>query len=662
MTDLDVGDTLTPTVVGSPTVLLNGQPHIAGGRCGADRGRRDHADGGDLDRWRGQHRLQLRSGGGQPRFPAAGDSLTITYAVKVNDGTTDSATQDVTFTITGTNDAPVGSDDIFVVSTNTTAVFTAAALLGNDDDVDGNDLRIVSVSGAAVDLGLLAFNATAQTITYNSTNGVGAGADDFSYVVSDGATTSTVNVSIDVVNANSGFDLTVNYGAPGSDQVSYLDFGGGGDVGTGAGGSDILFGGSGDDTLNGGAGDDTIAGGAGVDLITGGTGTDLIIVNAVVGTSSDSSRVTVGGNGNDTGQDTITGFDLSNETLKIVATNVSSFVHGTDTAIGTAGAVNDGTAGSFTALTGLIELNQSNNNDWDDNGDIAVTFASPTGTFNEVNFEARLQYTVTGTSSANTITTGALDDIIDGAAGDDTLNGGSGNDMITGGTGADAITGGTGTDLIIVNAVVGTSSDSSRVTVGGNGNDTGQDTITGFDLSNETLKIVATNVSSFVHGTDTAIGTAGAVNDGTAGSFTTLTGLIELNQSNNNDWDDNGDIAVTFASPTGTFNEVNFEARLQYTVTGTSSANTITTGALDDTIDGAAGDDTLNGGSGDDMITGGAGADALTGGLGADMFIVGSAQSQGTITGSSVGGFDTITDFDSASRHTRFGGDTRHSR
>jgi Ca2+-binding RTX toxin-like protein len=230
-----------------------------------------------------------------------------------------------------------------------------------------------------------------------------------------------------------------------------------------------------------------------------------------------------------------------------------------------------------------------------------------------------------------------LDDIIDGAAGDDTLNGGSGNDTATGGTGADAITGGTGIDLIIVNAAVGSASDSTRVTVSGVGNDTGQDTITGFDLSNETLKIVATNVSSFVHGTDTAIGTAGAVNDGTVGSFTSLTGLVELNQATNNDWDDTGDIAVTFASPTGVFNEANFEARLQYTVTGTSSANTITTGALDDIIDGAAGDDTLSGGSGNDMITGGAGADALTGGSGADMFIVRSGQSQGTISGGSVG-------------------------
>ena len=37
-------------------------------------------------------------------FLRATDTLTITYAVKVNDGTADSATQDVTFTISGTAD------------------------------------------------------------------------------------------------------------------------------------------------------------------------------------------------------------------------------------------------------------------------------------------------------------------------------------------------------------------------------------------------------------------------------------------------------------------------------------------------------------------------------------------------------------------------------
>uniref|UniRef100_UPI0004899950 type I secretion C-terminal target domain-containing protein n=1 Tax=Deefgea rivuli TaxID=400948 RepID=UPI0004899950 len=39
-------------------------------------------------------------------FLRAGQTLTITYQVKVNDGLADSATQDVTFTITGTNDTP----------------------------------------------------------------------------------------------------------------------------------------------------------------------------------------------------------------------------------------------------------------------------------------------------------------------------------------------------------------------------------------------------------------------------------------------------------------------------------------------------------------------------------------------------------------------------
>jgi hypothetical protein len=93
------------------------------------------------------------------------------------------------------------------------------------------------------------------------------------------------------------------------------------------------------------------------------------------------------------------------------------------------------------------------------------------------------------------------------------------------------------------------------------------------------------------------------------GSFTTLTGLVELNQATNNDWDDAGDVAVTFASPTGVWNEANFEARLQYDLTGTSAANVITTGGLNDTINGGAGADTMTGGGGNDTINVGAADD-----------------------------------------------------
>ena len=217
------------------------------------------------------------------QFLAEGETITFSYTVTVTDDfgeANNSDSETVTVTITGNNDAPVGVNDKLVVSTGTLAVFSASALLGNDSDVDGDGLRIISVSGVAVDAGHLTLDAAAQTISYNSTLGVGVGAEGFTYVVSDGSTTSSATVSIDVVNANSGFDLTASYSAAGSYQASYLDFGGGPDAGIGAGGRDILVGGSGDDTLLGGANDDTITGGTGADAITGGTGIDTIIVNS----------------------------------------------------------------------------------------------------------------------------------------------------------------------------------------------------------------------------------------------------------------------------------------------------------------------------------------------------------------------------------------------
>ena len=172
--------------------------------------------------------------------------------------------------------------------------------------------------------------------------------------------------------------------------------------------------------------------------------------------------------------------------------------------------------------------------------------------------------------------------------------------------------------------------------MGGTNNDTGQDTITGFDLTNDTLSIVATGVSNFVHGTDTAIGTALAVDNGTVGSFTTSTGLVELNQATNNDWDDLGDIAVTFNAPSVSLTELNFEARLQYNLEGTIGANVITTGDLDDRISGGNGNDTLSGGAGNDTLIGGLGQDTMNGGPGADVYVFGAVSESG----------DTIADRD----------------
>ena len=103
----------------------------------------------------------------------------------------------------------------------TIASFSTSVLTANDL----TQLQVVSVSGAAVTSGALLFDAATQTFTYDSTNGVGAGALSFSYTLSDG---SIGNVTFDVVNANGGgFNLAAAYPTAGSYQGAYLDAGGG---------------------------------------------------------------------------------------------------------------------------------------------------------------------------------------------------------------------------------------------------------------------------------------------------------------------------------------------------------------------------------------------------------------------------------------------------
>ena len=142
------------------------------------------------------------------------------------------------------------------------------------------------------------------------------------------------------------------------------------------------------------------------------------------------------------------------------------------------------------------------------------------GTFSEMINGLAGNDTLNGGAGDDTLNGGDGNDNLNGAGGTDIINGGDGNDNLNGGTNNDTLNGGAGIDTIIVGP-----NNSSRVALTGNSNDVGEDTIVGFDFSNETLRIVGTNVSNFVHGIDTAIGTAGGVDNGSAGSFTTLTGL-----------------------------------------------------------------------------------------------------------------------------------------
>jgi VCBS repeat-containing protein len=110
VTDLDIGDTLDASVVGGAVVQLNGSPFAlpAGASAltaaGAFTVTDTTSNGGAAN-----IAYSYNPGAANLDFLAAGESLTITYTIVVNDGTANSATQDVTFTITGTNDNPTVS-------------------------------------------------------------------------------------------------------------------------------------------------------------------------------------------------------------------------------------------------------------------------------------------------------------------------------------------------------------------------------------------------------------------------------------------------------------------------------------------------------------------------------------------------------------------------
>jgi VCBS repeat-containing protein len=114
------------------------------------------------------------------------------FTVKSADGTSST----VTVAITGTNDAPVAKPDTLSATEDTPVTYTAAQLLGNDTDVDGNTLTIASVTSGAHGTAVLNSNGT---VSFNPATNY-SGPADFTYTVTDGSLTSapatvTVNVT-----------------------------------------------------------------------------------------------------------------------------------------------------------------------------------------------------------------------------------------------------------------------------------------------------------------------------------------------------------------------------------------------------------------------------------------------------------------------------------
>ncbi|HVI91312.1 MAG TPA: VCBS domain-containing protein, partial [Dongiaceae bacterium] len=144
VSDLDVGDTLTASVTGSPSLVWSGgaltAPQVTALMAELVTGKLSFDGTATSNGGAASIGYSYDPAAANLDFLRAGQTLTITYQVKVNDGTVDSGVQDVTFTITGTNDAPVLSD-----TTNPDAV----AELGN---ASAQDLAAINGSFSVTDL------------------------------------------------------------------------------------------------------------------------------------------------------------------------------------------------------------------------------------------------------------------------------------------------------------------------------------------------------------------------------------------------------------------------------------------------------------------------------------------------------------------------------
>ena len=251
---------------------------------------------------------------------------------------------------------------------------------------------------------------------------------------------------------------------------------------------------------------------------------------------------------------------------------------------------------------------------------------------------------ITGSSSANTITGGSGNDTIDGAGGADVIAGGGGNDTVTyrgtetsidGGAGSDTLTLSVGGGTTAINLAVAAGSDqttgdtvsiinfenidasalSSALTVTGSSSanaittGSGNDTIDGGGGA-DVIAAGGGNDSVSYYAAETSI-------DGGTGTNTLVlkaAGTINLGNADQSSGDSTN---VT------NFQNVDASALSSaVSITGSVAANTITGGSGNDTIDGGGGADVIAAGGGNDSVSYYATETTIDGGAGTNTLVL----------------------------------------
>jgi len=142
--------------------------------------------------------LTLNADGSFNYAPSANYNGADSFSYKSNDGVADSNVATVNLTIVAVNDAPVAGNDSYSTNEDTPLTVTSAAgVLANDTDVDGDALTAILVSSPAN--GTLTLNADGS-LTYTP-NANWNGTDSFTYKANDGVADSNVAVVTIAVNA-----------------------------------------------------------------------------------------------------------------------------------------------------------------------------------------------------------------------------------------------------------------------------------------------------------------------------------------------------------------------------------------------------------------------------------------------------------------------------
>ena len=476
---------------------------------------------------------------------------------------------------------------------------------------------------------------------------------------------------------------------------------------TGSSGADGITGGSGADTIDGAGGFDVIRAGAGDDLVNfrgteasidGSAGTDTLTLKALGGISTIDLSAALDQTTGDTA--TVTGFENIDATIlsavqgiTLTGSNSANTITGgagNDTIDGNGGADviaagggNDrvsyrGTETSIAGDTGTNTLVLK--------AAVTVDLAASDQTSGDTSTVSGFQaidataiasaLTLSGTTGADTITGGSGADTIDGRGGADVLNGGAGNDIIDYRGAESALDGDVGTDTLVLKTLGSISAVNLTLSDQTLGDATTVANFENVDASvlgaSQGLAITGTTSANTItggsgndtiHGNDGADVIASGAGDDTVdywGNETSIDGgtgtntlvmktvvTVDLSASDQTAGD---------GTTVNRFQNVDagaFTSAQSISVTGSASANTLSTGAGDDTIDGNGGADVINAGAGNDTVNYRGGETSIAAGLGTDTLVL---KAQGGITAidlsvatgadQTTGDTSTVSDFE----------------